>query len=169
MDQIKALGLKVNIAFVGNNLLKTIDYLENQSASVRSGKKSYLLFHYAPSVITTLYNMTSIKFEPCDQVCTWRNHFYDDCSKTFYLIKMKIFCSGEVKRSSFLVSSPLKVVEIVCTGKVDPQQLVQLQSKPRCSGVSLYFQQICKGKSNEKYNQICEQRPPLGQKNSVCC
>jgi hypothetical protein len=35
---------------------------------LRSGKKSYLLFHYAPSVITTLYNMTSIKFEPCDQV-----------------------------------------------------------------------------------------------------
>ena len=67
VDQIKALGLKVNIAFVGDNLLRTIDYLEHQSISVRSGERSYLVFHYAPSVLTALYNMTSIKFEPCDQ------------------------------------------------------------------------------------------------------
>jgi hypothetical protein len=67
VDQIKALGLKVNIAFVGNNLLSTIEYLEHRSESIRSGEKSYLVFHYTPSVLTTLYNMTSIKFEPCDQ------------------------------------------------------------------------------------------------------
>jgi hypothetical protein len=41
----------------------------------------------------------------------------------------------------------IKIVEINQSGKVDPQQFVQLQSKPSCSGMSLHFQQICKSKS----------------------
>lgn len=76
LEQIKNLGLKVNIAFVGDNLLRTIQYLEHQSESIASGDKSYLLFHYTPSMISTLYNMTSIKFEPCDQSRWTHNNMF---------------------------------------------------------------------------------------------
>ena len=66
IKQIESLGMRVNIAFVGDKLMKTVNYLENQSSSIRSGANSYLLFHYNPSRITSLYHYTPIKFEFCD-------------------------------------------------------------------------------------------------------
>ena len=66
IKQIESLGMRVNIAFVGDKLMKTVNYLENQSSSIRSGANSYLLFHYNPSRITSLYQYTPIKFEFCD-------------------------------------------------------------------------------------------------------
>ena len=67
IKQIESLDMRVNIAFVGDNLMKTVHYLETQSSSIRSGLNSYLLFHYKPSRLTSLYDLTSIKFEYCDQ------------------------------------------------------------------------------------------------------
>ena len=66
IKQIESLGMRINIAFVGDKLMKTVSYLENQSNSIRSGANSYLLFHYKPSRLTSLYHYTSIKFEFCD-------------------------------------------------------------------------------------------------------
>ena len=66
IKQIESLGMRVNIAFVGDKLMKTVNYLENQSSSIRSGANSYLLFHYKPSRLTSLYNYIPIKFELCD-------------------------------------------------------------------------------------------------------
>ena len=66
IKQIESLGMRINIAFVGDKLMKTVNYLETQSDAIRSGSKSYLLFHYKPSKLTSLYKYTSIKFEFCD-------------------------------------------------------------------------------------------------------
>lgn len=66
IKQIESLGMRINIAFVGDKLMKTVNYLEKKSSSVRSGSNSYLLFHYKPSWLTSLYKYTSIKFEFCD-------------------------------------------------------------------------------------------------------
>ena len=66
IKQIESLGMRINIAFVGDKLMKTVNYLETQSNAIRSGSKSYLLFHYKPSKLTSLYKYTSIKFEFCD-------------------------------------------------------------------------------------------------------
>ena len=41
--------------------------------AVRDENKSYLLFHYTPSLITHIYNLTSIKFDPCNQ---WKQSLY---------------------------------------------------------------------------------------------
>ena len=66
IKQIESLDMRINIAFVGDKLMKTVDYLENHSSSVSSGLNSYLLFHYTPSRLTSLHKYTSIKFEFCD-------------------------------------------------------------------------------------------------------
>ena len=66
IKQIESLGMRINIAFVGDKLMQTVNYLENESTSIRSGDNSYLLFHYKPSRLTSLYRYTSIKFEFCD-------------------------------------------------------------------------------------------------------
>ena len=63
IKQIESLGMRINIAFVGDKLMKTVHYLENQSSSVRSGSNSYLLFHYKPSRLTSLYKYTSITLQ----------------------------------------------------------------------------------------------------------
>ena len=64
--QIEHLGLLVNVVFVGDRLLETVRALES-SVSVRSGLKAYLIFHYTPSRIASLFNLTTVKFEPCYQ------------------------------------------------------------------------------------------------------
>lgn len=64
--QIESMGLRVSIAFVGERLLDTVNYLETQSSAIRSGSKSYLLFHYNPSRLNSLFNLTNVKFEECD-------------------------------------------------------------------------------------------------------
>ena len=69
--QIEELGLLVNIAFVGDNFERTVRYLETQSTAVASGAKSYLLFHYTPSLLSHIYNLTTIKFDPCEPVTQW--------------------------------------------------------------------------------------------------
>ena len=66
IKQIESLEMRINIAFVGDKLMKTVNYLESKSDAVRSGSNSYLLFHYMPSRLTSLYKYTSIKFEFCD-------------------------------------------------------------------------------------------------------
>ncbi|TRY61846.1 hypothetical protein TCAL_10559 [Tigriopus californicus] len=65
INQIEYLGLQINVAFVGDKLLETIQYLE-LSPEIRNGSRSYLVFHYTPSLVTSRFNFTSIKFEPCD-------------------------------------------------------------------------------------------------------
>ena len=72
--QIEDLGLLVKFAFVGSNFEATVRYLETQSKAIRQGEKSYLLFHYTPSLITHIYNLTSIKFDPCEQ--PWTSTLY---------------------------------------------------------------------------------------------
>lgn len=65
INQIEDLSLQVNVAFVGDKLLETIQYLET-SPEIQNGSRSYLVFHYTPSLVTSRFNFTSIKFEPCD-------------------------------------------------------------------------------------------------------
>lgn len=72
--QIESLGLLVKMAFVGTNFESTIRYLENDSESIQNGEKSYLILHYTPSLITHLYNLTTVKFDPCDQQWTSTHH-----------------------------------------------------------------------------------------------
>lgn len=67
VQQIEELDMYVNVAFVGDKLAETVDYLETQSATITSGERSYLLFHYSPSKLTHAYNFTTVKFETCDQ------------------------------------------------------------------------------------------------------
>lgn len=49
VEQIASLNLLVNVAFLGENLQKTVEYLETKSKSVQSGQRSYLIYHYTPS------------------------------------------------------------------------------------------------------------------------
>ena len=72
--QIEDMGLLVKFAFVGSNFEATVRYLETQSKAIGQGEKSYLLFHYSPSLITHIYNLTSIKFDPCEQ--PWTSTLY---------------------------------------------------------------------------------------------
>ena len=67
VQQISQLGLLVSLAFLGDNLHDTISYLENHSQSISNGQKSYLLYHYAPSRLSTKYDLTNVKFEPCQE------------------------------------------------------------------------------------------------------
>ncbi len=67
VSQIEQLGLLVNVAFVGDRLLETVAYLDGTSEAVASGERSYLVFHYSPSRLTNTFNLTTVKFEPCDQ------------------------------------------------------------------------------------------------------
>ncbi len=61
-NQIENLGLLVRIAFVGeDNLIKVASYLERRINS----DESYLLLHYEPSTLTTKFEYTNVKFEPC--------------------------------------------------------------------------------------------------------
>lgn len=68
--QIEELGLLVKIAFVGDHFEEVVEYLSNESKDVAQGTKSFLLFHYSPSLITNSYNLTTIKFDPCHQPWT---------------------------------------------------------------------------------------------------
>ena len=68
--QIEELGLLVKIAFVGDNFEEVVEYLSNESKDIAQGTKSFLLFHYSPSLITNSYNLTTIKFDPCHQPWT---------------------------------------------------------------------------------------------------
>ena len=69
--QIEELGLLVKIAFVGDYFDQVVDYLANESEEIAKLRtKSFLLFHYTPSLITHSYNLTTIKFDPCQQPWT---------------------------------------------------------------------------------------------------
>jgi hypothetical protein len=72
--QIEDLGLFVKVAFVGLNFADTVRYLETQSEAIAGGNKSYLLFHYTPSMLTHNYKLTNIKFDTCDQ--QWSSTLY---------------------------------------------------------------------------------------------
>ena len=65
--QIEDLGLLVKLAFVGDNFARTVQYLETESETIKQGNKSYLLFHYAPSLVTHTYKLTTVKFDQCPQ------------------------------------------------------------------------------------------------------
>ncbi len=67
LQQIEDLGLLVRVAFLGDNLLPTLHYLESSSDAVSAGRKSYLVLHYTPSRVTSLFNLTSVKFEACEE------------------------------------------------------------------------------------------------------
>jgi hypothetical protein len=67
VQQIEHLGLLVNVVFLGDRLIETVRHLDSASEAVASGKKSYLVFHYTPSRLTSLFDLTTVKFEPCDQ------------------------------------------------------------------------------------------------------
>lgn len=66
IEQIESLGLRVNVVFLGDNLLRTVQYLETHSKEVAQGTSSYLLFHYSPSRLTSKFDLTPVKFELCD-------------------------------------------------------------------------------------------------------
>lgn len=68
--QIEELGLLVKIAFVGDHFNEVVEYLSEESEDVAQGTKSFLLFHYSPSLITNSYELTNIKFDPCHQPWT---------------------------------------------------------------------------------------------------
>lgn len=53
----------MSIIFVGEELIPAIEYLESQIPP----DKSYLVYHYTPSLLTSLFKMTNVKFEPCDE------------------------------------------------------------------------------------------------------
>ena len=67
VEQIERLGLLVNVAFLGDGLTETVRRLEADSKAVSSGAGSYLVFHYTPSPLALDFNLTTVKFEPCDQ------------------------------------------------------------------------------------------------------
>ena len=69
VEQIERLGLLVNVAFLGDGLTETVRRLEADSKTVSSGAGSYLVFHYTPSPLALDFNLTTVKFEPCDQEC----------------------------------------------------------------------------------------------------
>ena len=48
-----------------NSLLTS--YMLCSSKTVSSGAGSYLVFHYTPSPLALDFNLTTVKFEPCDQ------------------------------------------------------------------------------------------------------
>ena len=52
--QIEDLGLLVKVVYVGDNFARVVHYLETESEAIKSGNKSYLLFHYSPSLGTVL-------------------------------------------------------------------------------------------------------------------
>ena len=64
--QIEDLGLLVKLTFIGPNFESTVEYLDKKSNAIKEGSKSYLLYHYKPSLVTHVYNLTDIKFDPCD-------------------------------------------------------------------------------------------------------
>ncbi len=50
-----------------SRLLETVRHLErSSSSSSSSGRKSYLVLHHTPSRLTSLFNLTSVKFEACE-------------------------------------------------------------------------------------------------------
>ena len=69
VEQIERLGLLVNVVFLGDRLTETVRRLESSSKTVGSGAGSYLVFHYTPSPLALDFNLTTVKFEPCDQGC----------------------------------------------------------------------------------------------------
>ena len=73
VEQIERLGLLVNVAFLGDRLTETVRRLEADSKMVSSGAGSYLVFHYTPSPLALDFNLTTVKFEPCDQECGSNN------------------------------------------------------------------------------------------------
>lgn len=73
-QQIEDLQMLVKVVFVGDNFQSTVEYLETKSAAIASGEKSYLLFHYTPSLVAHTYNLTSIKFDPCNQPFPFRSN-----------------------------------------------------------------------------------------------
>jgi hypothetical protein len=69
ISQIERLGLLVSVAFVGDRLMETVQAVDAEAeADADAGRNnSYLLFHYTPSAVTSSFNLTSVKFEPCDE------------------------------------------------------------------------------------------------------
>ncbi|XP_040568562.1 uncharacterized protein [Lepeophtheirus salmonis] len=62
--QIQVLGLLVEVVFVGKSLPSLVHTLDS-SPEIMNGSRSYLIFHYEPSPITTGFNLTNVKFEYC--------------------------------------------------------------------------------------------------------
>ena len=70
-NQILTEKLLIEVAFFGPNLPRVVDYLESSSQPL---DRSYLVLHYAPSVLTMKHSLVPLMFPPCRDPLLQRDH-----------------------------------------------------------------------------------------------
>jgi len=78
-DMILANQLFVKIAFVGPHLDKVVAFLDNTSRQVGN---SFVVLHYAPSILTIRHNLTAILFPDCKDPLILRPKIKPECLYT---------------------------------------------------------------------------------------
>jgi len=78
-NQILSQNLLIKVAFVGPHLPKVVEHLENSSPNM---DRSYLVLHYAPSILTIKHSLVPLLFPRCKDPLLQRDDSDTNCLYT---------------------------------------------------------------------------------------